>query len=84
MPAVGSPLTGLGYPAGPNGPVGPCETPSLSFEEIQKPLEHTVLSYADPAGQHAAVGTLSHLTVTLLAPLARARRLYVLKIYRSS
>ena len=50
VPAGGSPLT---------GPVGPCETSSLSFEEIQEPLEHTVLSYADPAGQHAAVGTLS-------------------------
>ena len=29
------------------------------FEEIQEPLEHTVLIHADPAGQHAAVGTLS-------------------------
>ena len=55
----GSPLTGVVYPAGPDGPVGPCETSSLSFEEIQERLEHTVLSYADPAGQHAAVGTLS-------------------------
>ena len=44
------------YPA---GPVGPCETSSLSFEEIQEPLEHSVLIYADPACQHAAVRTLS-------------------------
>ena len=40
------------------GPVGLCEMSSLSFEEIQEPLEHSVLIYADPAGQHAAVGTL--------------------------
>ena len=32
---------------------------SLPFEEIQEPIEHTVLIHADPAGQHAAVGTLS-------------------------
>ena len=65
VPAGGSPLTGVVYPAGPHGPVvaggpvGPCETSSLSSEEIQEPLEHTVLIHADPAGQHAAVGTLS-------------------------
>ena len=59
MPAGSSPLTCVVYPAGPNGPVGPCETSSLSFEEIREPLEYAVLSYADPAGQHAAVGTLS-------------------------
>ena len=52
----GSPLTGVVYPA---GPVGPCEMSYLSFEEIQEPLEHSVLIYADPAGQHAAVWTLS-------------------------
>ena len=52
VPAGGSPLAGVVYPAGPDGPVvaggpvGPCETPSPSSEEIQ-------------AGQHAAVGTLS-------------------------
>ena len=52
-------------PAGPDGPVvaggpvGPCETPSPSSEESQDPLEHAVLIHADPAGQHAAVGTLS-------------------------
>ena len=45
VPAGVSPLTSVGYPA---GPVGLCETPSLSFEEIQEPLEHTVLRYADP------------------------------------
>ena len=57
--AGGSPMTDVVYPAGPDGPVGPCETSSLSFEGIQEPLEHTVPSYADPAGQHGAVGTLS-------------------------
>ena len=54
------------------GPVGPDET-LLGLD----PLEHSGLDHADPAGQHAAVGpvglfwTLSHLTVTLLAQLAR-------------
>ena len=72
VPAGGSPLTGVVYPVGPDGPVGPCETSSLSFEEIQEPLEHTVLSYADPAGQ--LLGRCPHLTVTLLVPLAHARR----------
>ena len=49
VPAGGSPLTGVVHPAGPHGPVvvggpvGPCETTSLSSEEIQEPLEHTVL-----------------------------------------
>ena len=28
-------------------------------EEIQEPLEHAVLTRADPAGQHLAVGMLS-------------------------
>ena len=37
----------------------PCETPSPSSEENQEPLEHAVLIHADPAGQHAVVGTLS-------------------------
>ena len=41
------------------GPVGPCETPSPSSEESQDPLEHAILIHADPAGQPAAVGTLS-------------------------
>ena len=65
VPAGGSPLAGMVYPAGPDGPVvaggpvGPCETPSPSSEEIQEPLEHAVLICADPAGQHIAVGTLS-------------------------
>ena len=64
VPAGGSPLAGVVYPAGPDGPVvaggpvGPCETPSPNSEEIQEPLEHAVLIRADPAGQHAAVGTL--------------------------
>ena len=34
-------------------------TPSPISEESQEPLEHAVLIRADPAGQHAAVGTLS-------------------------
>ena len=65
VPAGGSHLTGVAYPAGPDGPVvaggpgGPCETSSLRFEEIQELLEHMVLIHADPAGQHAAVGTRS-------------------------
>ena len=65
VPAGGSPLAGVVYPAGPGGPVvaggpaGPCEIPSPSSEENQEPLEHAVLIHADPAGQHAAVGTLS-------------------------
>ena len=75
VPSGGSALAGVVYPAGPDGhvvadgPVGPCETPSPSSEEIKEPLEHAVLIHAV---QHAAVGTLSHLTVTLLAQLARA------------
>ena len=56
VPAGGSPLAGVVNPA---GPVGPCETPSPSSEAIQEPLEHAVLIHADPAGQPAAVGTLS-------------------------
>ena len=65
VPAGGSPLAGVVYPAGPDGPVvaggpvGPCETSSPSSEEIQEPLEHAVLIRADPADQHVAVGTLS-------------------------
>ena len=65
MPAGGSPPADVMNPAGPDGPVvagdpvGPCETPSPSSEESQDPLEHAVLIHADPAGQHAAVGTLS-------------------------
>ena len=52
-------------PAGPDGPVvaggpvGLCETPSPSSCGVLEPLEHSVLNHADPAGQHAAVGTLS-------------------------
>ena len=52
----------LACPDGPvvaGGPVGPCETSSPSSEEIQEPLEHAVWIHADPAGQHAAVETLS-------------------------
>ena len=63
--AGGSPLAGVVNPAGPDGPVvaggpvGPCEMPSPFSEETQEPLEHAVLIQADPAGQPAAVGTLS-------------------------
>ena len=56
VPAGGSPLAGVVNSA---GPVGPCEMPSPSSEEIQEPLEHAVLIHADLAGQPAAVGTLS-------------------------
>ena len=48
------------YPVGPadpyvaGGPVGP----DVSFKDPEQ-LEHAVLIHADPAGQHAAVGTLS-------------------------
>ena len=65
VPAGGSPLAGAVNPAGPDGPVvaggpvGPCQTPSLSSCGVLEPLEHSVLDHADPAGQHAAVGTLS-------------------------
>ena len=56
VPAGGSPLAGV---VNPVGPVGLCETPSPCSEEIQEPLEHAVLTCADPAGQHVAIGTLS-------------------------
>ena len=52
VPAGGSPLAGVVYPAGPDGhvvtggPVGPCETPSPSSEENQEPVEHAVLIHA--------------------------------------
>ena len=48
------------HPAGPAGPYvagGPVD-PDVSFKVLE-PLEHSVLDHADPAGQHAAVGTLS-------------------------
>ena len=63
--AGGSPLAVAVNPAGPDGPVvaggsvGPCETPSPRSCGALEPLEHSVLIHADPAGQHAAVGTLS-------------------------
>ena len=65
LPAGGSPLAGVVNPAGPDGPVvaggpvGPCEMPSSYSEKTQEPLEQAVLIQADPAGQSAAVGTLS-------------------------
>ena len=48
------------YPAGPAGPyvAGGPVGPDVSFKVLEL-LEHLVLDYADPAGQHAAVGTLS-------------------------
>ena len=64
MPAGSSPLAGVVNPADPDGPsvaggpVGPRETPSPSSCGVLEPLEHLVLIQADPAGQHAAVGTL--------------------------
>ena len=48
------------HPAGPAGPyvAGGPVGPDVSFKVLE-PLEHSVLDHADPAGQHAAVGTLS-------------------------
>ena len=65
LPAGGFPLAGVVNHAGPDGPVvaggpvGPCEMPSPYSEKTQEPLEHAVLIQADPAGQPAAVRTLS-------------------------
>ena len=44
---------------GQHAAVGPCEMPSPYSEKTQEPLEQAVLIQADPAGQSAAVGTLS-------------------------
>ena len=49
------------YVAG--GPVGP----DVSVKDPE-PLEHAVLIHADPAGQHAAVGTLSPSDCYLAGP----------------
>ena len=63
--AGGYPLAGAANPAGPDGPVvagrpvGQCETTSPSSCGALEPLEHSVLDHTDPAGQYAAVGTLS-------------------------
>ena len=63
--AGGSPPACAVNPACPDGPVvaggpaGPCETPSPSSGGTLELLEHSVMIHADPAGQHAAVGTLS-------------------------
>ena len=48
------------HPAGPAGPyvAGGLVDPDAS-SKVLEPLEHAVLDHADPAGQHAAVGTLS-------------------------
>ena len=59
--AVGSPSDC--FPAGPAGPAGlyvaggPVGL-NVSFKVLE-PLQHSGLDHADPAGQHAAVGTLS-------------------------
>ena len=45
----------------PGGPVGPCGTLSPLFHEVLGPLEHSVLDYAGPAGQHVAVGRVGPL-----------------------
>ena len=80
VPAGGSPLVGSVNPVGPDGlvvaggPVGPCETLSSSSYKSLDPLEHSVLDHAGPDGRHVAVGPVGrcpHLTVTLLARLAR-------------
>ena len=48
------------FPAGPAGPyvAGGPVGPNVLFKVLE-PLQHSVLDHADPAGQHAAVGTLS-------------------------
>ena len=48
------------YPAGPAGPyvAGGPVGPDVSFKALE-PLEHSVLDHTDPAGQYAAVMTLS-------------------------
>ena len=56
VPARGSPLVGAVNPAGPDGPVGPCETLSPSFYKNLDPFEHSVLDHAGPDGRHVAVG----------------------------
>ena len=62
VPAGGSSPVGTANPAGPDGPVvaggpvGPCGTLSPLFHEVLGPLEHSVLDYAGPAGQHVSVG----------------------------
>ena len=63
--AGGYPLAGAANPAGPDGPVvaggpvGTCETTYPSSCGALEPLEHSLMIHADPAGQHATVGTLS-------------------------
>ena len=58
--AVGTQSPSDCYPAGPAGPciaggsVGPDDC-----LQVLEPFEHSVPDHADPAGQHAAVGTLS-------------------------
>ena len=48
------------YPAGPAGPyVAGCPVGPDISRNVLESLEHSVLIHADPAGQHAAVGTLS-------------------------
>ena len=44
---------------------------SSHAEKTREPLQFMVHAQTDPAGQFSATGTLSHLTVTLLAQLAR-------------
>ena len=57
------------YPAGPAGPyvAGGPVGPDISLQVLE-PLEHSVLDHADPAGQHAAVGTLSPSDCYLAGP----------------
>ena len=69
-------LAGEVNPAGPDGPVvaggpvGPCETPSPSSEEVQEPLEHVVLIRADPAGLYVAGGPVGpDVSFKVLEPL---------------
>ena len=74
LPAGGSPLAGVVNPVGPDGPVvagGPCEMLSPYSEKTQEPLEHALLIQADPAGQSAAVGTLSSSDCYPVGPAGR-------------
>ena len=58
--AVGTLSPYVCCPAGPAGPyvAGGPVGPDVSLKVLE-PLQHSVLDHADPAGHHAAVGTLS-------------------------
>ena len=56
---VNPPVDSCPIPVVAGDPVGPCEAPFTSSDEVLEPLEHLVLIHSDPTGQHAAVATLS-------------------------